>query len=195
MSSETLLFTLTAKVDGRTTATKLAARVMIPGSELFPVYSLDAEAVAMRAVRGSTTAPAPRVLAWKTILRSSAVLDWELVGLGPAEIDLGWFTFINRMYTEGIGLDAPPGMPGIDETLTRYGSLAGRDSVNFRYSEVLAGTRLAVVMMRLAHMLMAKGNMAADDPMPMTNPATVVLSGLLGIAQTGSETGWVSGHC
>jgi aminoglycoside phosphotransferase (APT) family kinase protein len=328
MSSETLLFTLTAEVDGRSTATKLAARVMIPGSEVFPVYSLDAEAVAMRAVRGSTAAPAPRVLAvednpsvvggpfllmeqlagqtlsddppftaagwfcdltagerctlfdngvaalaqvhqadtdgfpavlghperasgtataqhiahWSAFYdysregkhnpviesafawldehapdeesglgliwgdarlgnmmfdseqRVTAVLDWELVGLGPAEIDLGWFTFINRMYTDGIGLDAPSGMPGIEATLNRYSGLVGRDPVNVPYYEVLAGTRLAVVMMRLAHMLMAKGFMPTDNPMPMVNPATVVLSSLLGMALSGSETGWVSGH-
>jgi aminoglycoside phosphotransferase (APT) family kinase protein len=328
MSSETLLFTLTGNVDGQPTTAKLAARVMVPGSEVFPAYSLDAEAAAMRAVRASTAAPAPRVLAiegdpsvvggpfllmeqlaghtlgddppftvagwfcdlgddqratlfdnglaalaqvhqtdtggfpvvlghpdraagtataqhvayWSDFYsfsregkrnpvveaafawlqehapgseagvglvwgdarlgnmmfdidqRVTAVLDWELLGLGPAEIDLGWFTFLNRMYTEGIGIDVPSGMPSVEETLSRYSSLAGRELVNFRYYEILAGARLAVVMMRLAHMLMAKGFMPPDNPMPITNPATVVLAGLLGIAQSGGETGWVSGH-
>jgi aminoglycoside phosphotransferase (APT) family kinase protein len=328
MSSETLLFTVTAVVDGKPQSEALAARVMVPGSEVFPAYNLHAEGFAMQAVHRTAAAPAPRVIAieddpsviggpfllmeqlagktlgddppftaagwyceltdpqraalfdnglvalaqvhdteiaaFPTVLghphrspgtataqhvrhwsdfyqscrerknnpvvdcalawlaenapaeeprlglvwgdarlgnmmfdndqRVTAVLDWELLALGPAEIDLGWFTFVNRMYTEGIGLDAPGGMPDVAQTLTRYGDLAGRDLMHFRYYEVLAGTRLAIVMMRLAHMLMSRGMMPADNPMPMTNPATVVLARLLGMAPLDSETGWVSGH-
>jgi hypothetical protein len=48
--------------------------------------------------------------------------------------------------------------------------------------------------MRIAHMLIEKGMMPADNPMPVTNPATVVLADLLGIEAPGAEVGWVSGH-
>lgn len=124
----------------------------------------------------------------------TAVLDWELVALGPAEIDLGWFIVLNRMYTEGIGIDPPGGFPTRDETLTRYGELASRPIRNFHYYEVLAGVRLAIVLMRIAHMLMDRGMMPTDHPMPVTNPATVVLAELLGIAASGAEVGWVTGY-
>ena len=32
-----------------------------------------------------------------------AVLDWEMAWLGSPEIDLGWWVFFDRYYTEGIG--------------------------------------------------------------------------------------------
>jgi aminoglycoside phosphotransferase (APT) family kinase protein len=124
----------------------------------------------------------------------TAVLDWELVALGPAEIDLGWFVVLNRMYTDGIGIKPPGGFPTKTETLARYGELTGRPVQNFHFYEVLAGVRLAIVLMRIAHMLIDKGMMPADNPMPVTNPATVVLADLLGIAAAGTEVGWVSGH-
>lgn len=124
----------------------------------------------------------------------SAVLDWELAALGPAEIDLGWFTFLNRMYTEGIGVRLPGGFPSGEETVTRYATLAGRPVENFAFYEILAGTRLGIVLMRIAHMLIDKGMMPADNPMPVVNPATVVLANLLGVPVPDSETGWVSGH-
>lgn len=126
--------------------------------------------------------------------RVTAVLDWELLALGPAEIDLGWFAFLNRMYTEGIAVPLPDGMPSQDEMLARYSDLAGRRLLHTEYYEILAGTRLSIVMMRLAHMLMEKGLMLPDNPMPTTNPASIVLASLLGIDPPGAEPGWVTGH-
>ena len=124
----------------------------------------------------------------------TAILDWELVALGPAEIDVGWFAVLNRMYTDGIGVTPPGGFPTRAETFFRYSELAGRPLRNFHFYEVLAGVRLAIVLMRIAHMLIEKGMMPADNPMPVTNPATVVLADLLGIEAHGTEVGWVSGH-
>lgn len=126
--------------------------------------------------------------------RVTAVLDWELLALGPAEIDLGWFAFLNRMYTEGIGVPIPDGMPSQEQMLARYSELAGAPLLHTEFYEILAGTRLSIVMMRLAHMLMDKGLMPPDNPMPTTNPASMVLAGLLGIDPPGAETGWVTGH-
>lgn len=330
MSSETILFDLTrTDADGQVHVDKLAARVIVPGGEVFPDYDLRCEALVMESVRGSTRAPVPAVLSveydtavlggpfllmeqrhgrtlgddppftvggWFTELqpeqraamfenglaalvevhrtdtsrlpsellghpnraaggataqhveywreffvfcrngkahrvvetalgwltdnlpehesalglvwgdarpgnmlfdddcRVTAVLDWELLGLGPAELDLGWFAFLNRMYTEGIGIPIPDGMPSQDALLARYGELAGRPLRHTDYYEILAGTRLSIVMMRLAHMLVDKGLMPADHPMPTTNPASIVLAGLLGIDPPGSEAGWVTGH-
>lgn len=31
-----------------------------------------------------------------------AVLDWEIAGLGPPEMDLGYWLFFERHHTEGI---------------------------------------------------------------------------------------------
>jgi aminoglycoside phosphotransferase (APT) family kinase protein len=330
MSSETLLFDLhRTSPNGHRCTERLAARVIVPGGEVFPDYDLHREALAMRTVRATTDAPVPAVITveddssilggpfllmeqlegqtlgddppftvagWFTELndtgraavfenglvalsqvhradisdlpstilgspdyaegsataqhvrhwaafyqfarngtshrvveaaltwldehlpriegeiglvwgdarlgnmmfdeqnRVTAVLDWELLALGPPEIDLGWFAFLNRMYTEGLGVERSGGVPTQAEMLSRYSELAHRATHDSAYYEVLAGTRLSIVMMRLAHMLMDKGLMPVDHAMPITNPATVVLAGLLGIDPPGTETGWVTGH-
>ncbi len=32
-----------------------------------------------------------------------AVLDWEMASLGPPEVDLAWFLFFERFFSEGLG--------------------------------------------------------------------------------------------
>ena len=44
-------------------------------------------------------------------LAVNGVLDWEMVGLGSPDIELGWWLFILRHHTEGIGAPLPPGFP------------------------------------------------------------------------------------
>src|SRR5690606_10035191 len=58
-----------------------------------------------------------------------AVLDWEMAGVGPAEVDLGWSFAIRRSIQLGNGLplDAElPGFPDRATTLDRYAQRLGR---------------------------------------------------------------------
>ncbi len=48
-------------------------------------------------------------------LSVSAVLDWEMAALGPAELDLGWFLFMGDMYSTGFGLPRLEGLPTRDD--------------------------------------------------------------------------------
>ena len=40
--------------------------------------------------------------------RAAAVLDWEMASLGQPEMDLGWFLYFDRQFTDPLGR-APPG--------------------------------------------------------------------------------------
>ena len=41
----------------------------------------------------------------------AAVLDWEMATLGQAELDLGWWLYFDRQFTEGLSVPRPPGFP------------------------------------------------------------------------------------
>lgn len=124
----------------------------------------------------------------------TGVLDWEGCALGPAELDLGWFVFINRMYTEGLGIPAPPGFPDRATTVARYEQLAGRGMKDFDYYEILGGLRVSTIIMRIATMMIEKGMLPADAAMPISNPASNVLAHLLDVpAPTAGDTAWITG--
>ena len=56
----------------------------------------------------------------------TAVLDWEMLSVAPREMDLGWWLFIFRYYSEGIGVPALEGFGGREEFLELYERAAGR---------------------------------------------------------------------
>jgi aminoglycoside phosphotransferase (APT) family kinase protein len=86
-----------------------------------------------------------------------AVLDWEMATLGPAEVDLAWFIYMNRFLTEGIGLPGLPGHPSRKEIGSLYESLTGERVRELRYYEVWAAFRFAVVMLSINQMMIEWG--------------------------------------
>jgi aminoglycoside phosphotransferase (APT) family kinase protein len=110
-----------------------------------------------------------------------AVLDWELAALGDPEIDLGWWVFMMRFHTEGMGVPVPSGFPGRDDVVVRYQELTGRPVRNLDYFELLAGVRVSSVLMRVAHLMKSAGALPPDSPMALHNPGTAMLAKLLGI--------------
>jgi aminoglycoside phosphotransferase (APT) family kinase protein len=79
-------------------------------------------------------------------LQCSAVLDFEMACLGPAEMDLGWWLEGEYQTAEGLKM-APP--PGIEETTARYGELIGREIHDIEYYLVFAAFRIAVLRIKL----------------------------------------------
>jgi len=122
----------------------------------------------------------------------AAVLDWEMVALGSRELDLGWWLFLMRHHTEGIGLPLPEGIPGPQETVDRYRARTGYTPTNLHYYEVLAATKLSWLMVRAAHLMIAAGLLPADSPMALSNPASQLLAKLLDQpAPTGQTTSFI----
>ena len=131
-------------------------------------------------------------LIFNDALDVAAVLDWEMVGVGAREVDLGWWLFLMRHHTEGIGLPLPDGVPGRQQTIDYYRAQSGYAPRNVEYFEVLAGAKLSIIMVRAAHMMIALGLLPADNPMALNNPASQLLATLLDLpAPTGATTSFI----
>ena len=108
------------------------------------------------------------------------VLDWEMTCLAGPELDLGWWVFLNRHHTDGMGIPRPDGMPSTEETLARYRELTGYTPSDMHFYEVLAGLRVAVMMVRTARLLIAAGGLPPDSQFALCNPGSVLLAELIG---------------
>ena len=77
----------------------------------------------------------------------AAVLDWEMASIGPAELDLGWFTALEAMTEHFFGRRVP-GFLTRDEVVARHEHALGRPLVDFRWFEVFALCRSSVLNLR-----------------------------------------------
>lgn len=98
-------------------------------------------------------------------LRPAALLDWEMTGFGPAEVDLGWFLWMDRFLSEGIGAERLAGLPGHEETALRHGELLGRPLAPLPFYEILAGFRFALVTSRVERVVLAARVMPPGVPL------------------------------
>jgi aminoglycoside phosphotransferase (APT) family kinase protein len=82
-------------------------------------------------------------------LRPVAVLDWEMAVLGPPELDLGWFLFLERTARQFAS--QLPGFPERGELVARYEDRLGRPLRHLAWFEAWSGFRTACIQVRLAH--------------------------------------------
>lgn len=112
--------------------------------------------------------------------RCMAVLDWEMVTLGDPIQDLAWWLFLDRHNSEGYGLARLEGFPTREETVERYTALTGRSLDDLGYYEIFAGFRFAVIMMRVAQMMIEYEVLPPDSTLETDNIVTQLLARLLG---------------
>lgn len=96
------------------------------------------------------------------------VLDWEMAGVGPREVDLGWMIYLHRFF-EDLGIDmGVPTMPGFmrpEDAATTYERASGHTPRNLRYFITYAATRHAIVMSRVKQRSILFGeDEKPDDP-------------------------------
>jgi aminoglycoside phosphotransferase (APT) family kinase protein len=113
--------------------------------------------------------------------RCVAVLDWEMVTLGPWEQDLAWWLFLDRHHSDGVGVARLEGFPTHEETVARYEQLMRRPAQHLDYYEVFAGFRFAVVMIRVIAMAVAFELLPSDTDMGTNNIVTTLLARQLGL--------------
>lgn len=111
--------------------------------------------------------------------RPVAVLDWEMVTLGPGEVDLAWWLVLDRYHTEGVGAQPLPGFPSRDAIVAQYQDLVGRRVRDLFYYEVWGAFRFALVLIRVADMMTEYGVMPPDSGFERNNPATQMLASML----------------
>lgn len=106
--------------------------------------------------------------------RVVGVFDWEMVSLGNCESDLGWWLFLDRYQTTGVGATLLEGLMDRDATIAFWESRMGRPAANVTFYEQLAGFHFTLVMIRLAEHLEIP-EMAVD------NPVAAITAELLGL--------------
>jgi aminoglycoside phosphotransferase (APT) family kinase protein len=109
----------------------------------------------------------------------AAVLDFEAAALGPGEIDLGWWFFIDELLSFGVPRLA--GLPDRAAQIDAYAQAVGRPVADLHYFEVLAGVRIALVVVRSASLLVSSGQLPAATRAGLENPIISLLAGKLGI--------------
>jgi aminoglycoside phosphotransferase (APT) family kinase protein len=125
-------------------------------------------------------------------LSVAATLDWEMVDIGTAEMDLAWWIFILRHHTEGIGVPMPEGIPAREELVAIYERASGATVRDLDYYEVFAAVRLSAIMHRAGRLMVEVGFLPPDATMKLNNPASQLLAKLIGFdAPTGEAQSFI----
>ncbi len=83
--------------------------------------------------------------------RPVAVLDWEMVALGPRELDVAWMIFAHMVFQELAGLATLPGLPEVlreEDVRVTYRQLTGVDLGGLRWFYAYSAVMWACVFMR-----------------------------------------------
>ncbi len=102
----------------------------------------------------------------------AAVLDWEMSGLGPAELDVAWFLTLHEHAAETAGTDLP-GYPGRATIIDWYQEAAGRELADLHFYDVLANLRSGAIVQRIGAIMAMAGHPAtwtAHVPQPRHLP-------------------------
>ncbi|WP_419918462.1 phosphotransferase family protein [Candidatus Poriferisocius sp.] len=115
--------------------------------------------------------------------RVMAVFDWEMADLGPGEVDLGWFLFMNRYLSEGAGIDWLPGFTDRAGTIARWERKRGRPAEHMNYFEAWGCLRFSIIMVAIVNMQVKYGYLSAEDgaQYERVNPSTQMLAGYLNL--------------
>ncbi|MFE5937884.1 phosphotransferase family protein [Streptomyces sp. NPDC056470] len=84
----------------------------------------------------------------------AAVLDWEMAGYAPREVDLGWTVYLHRFFQDLTVSFGQPGLPGFlrrDAVERRYADLTGHTPRDMEFHTLYAALRHAIVMLRVAY--------------------------------------------
>jgi aminoglycoside phosphotransferase (APT) family kinase protein len=109
----------------------------------------------------------------------AAVLDFEAAALGPAEIDLGWWLFMDDFIC--FGSERLAGLPGRTDEIALFELALGRKVTEIIYFELLGAVRMALVLARTANLMIKAGRLAATNKAACNNPVTQWLASKLEI--------------
>ena len=82
----------------------------------------------------------------------TAVLDWEMAGVAPPEVDLGWMAYLHLFFQD---ISSSLGLPGIPDFMqakdlaVTYEAATGRAPGDLRWHIAYAAMRHGVIMRRV----------------------------------------------
>jgi aminoglycoside phosphotransferase (APT) family kinase protein len=109
-----------------------------------------------------------------------------MASLGPPEMDLGWFLYMDRHHHECVGAPRLDGFPTREETVARWEQRAGLRARDLEYWEVFAAFRFAAIMERLAGQMRFLGMLPADSTFAVDNTASRLLARVLELRPPGA---------
>jgi aminoglycoside phosphotransferase (APT) family kinase protein len=80
-----------------------------------------------------------------------AVLDWEMAGIGPCELDVAWLVYAHRIFDDLAQAYGFPGMPHlfrVDDVATAYESLAGHAVRDLEWFLTYSALNYGIVFLR-----------------------------------------------
>ncbi len=114
-----------------------------------------------------------------------AVLDWEMAGLGPGEIDLAWFLWMDRQFTVVFDTPRLDGFPGEEALIERWSRRAGEEPTDLDWYLVFAGVRFSTTLMRIAIRSIAEGHFEPDADVYRNHLGTRLVARTLGLPEPG----------
>jgi len=101
--------------------------------------------------------------------RCVAVLDWEMVSLGGAELDLAWWACMDRATTVSLGIPHLEGVISPAELISGWEDRIGRKARDMKFYLAFNAYRLAVIVLRLSRMLLATKRLPAESQWMLHN--------------------------
>jgi aminoglycoside phosphotransferase (APT) family kinase protein len=113
-----------------------------------------------------------------------AAHDFEASALGPGEIDLGWWFFLDELLS--LGVPRLQGLPERAAQIAIYEAAIGRAVADVDYYELLAGVRICLVVVRSAQLLISEGRLSPASLAGSKNPIVDLLAAKLGMESRSS---------
>jgi aminoglycoside phosphotransferase (APT) family kinase protein len=81
----------------------------------------------------------------------AAVLDWEMAGVGPRELDLAWLIYAHRSFEDIarlLGLEGMPDFMRREDVVARYTQVSGYEPRDLDFYETYAALQWGIVFLR-----------------------------------------------
>ena len=111
-----------------------------------------------------------------------ALLDWEMAGLAPREVDLAWLCFMHRFFqeiAESLGLPGLPDLLRVDDVAVSYQRLSGHEPRDLLWYYTYAALRHGIIMARIHRRSVHFGQASWEEEVDAAIPHRVLLERLL----------------
>ncbi|ETW21421.1 phosphotransferase family protein [Mycobacterium gastri] len=115
--------------------------------------------------------------------RPVAVLDWEMVTLGPRELDVAWMIYAHMVFQGLAALATLPGLPEVmreDDVRATYERLTGAELGDLHWFYVYSGVMWACVFMRTGARRIHFGEIDRPDDVESLFYHAVLMKRLIG---------------
>lgn len=136
--------------------------------------------------------PTPANMMFGADLSVTAIIDFEMAGLGPGEADLAWWLEAEENFSTLSGISKLEGLPLRDEIIAHYERERGRPVANLDYYVMLAWFRMNIVCIRFSDRLVSDGRMPSDTDVLTHNPATMLMARRLGLPDASPGEGFMA---